>query len=411
MRGEIRPVRAEVAVIAAGTFAITLGAPSLIGRVPFNLFFKQQLHLPPQDVAAFWSVATLAWYGKPIVGLVCDAYPLFGARRRGYLVAGAALAGLLWLGFAVLAPTYLAFMALMTGLILALAFLSTTLGGMLVETGQRHGATGRLSSLRQGLVGAAALLAGPAGGWLAGRPLGFTAVAGASIVLAFLPVVAFLHREPPRAALPDAAVWTAAARQLRAVARSRVLWGAAGLLFVVNVAPSLVTPLFYYQQDVLKMSPQVIGNLQVPAAAGALLGAAAYAALCRILPLRRSLVLGILLNVTATLLYLGYRSAATAIPINAAAGVLGTLAVLPLYDLAARAAPKGSESLGFAILMSVQTLAAYGLSDVLGSYLYGKVHLSWRQLVLVNAGWSAAVLFYLPLLPRALVAAREGRSA
>ena len=47
------------------------------------------------------------------------------------------------------------------------------------------------------------------------------------------------------------------------------------------------------------------------------------------------------------------------------------------------------------------------LADWVGSYLYGRVHLSWRQLVIVDAAWTAAVLLYLPLLPRHLVTGRE----
>jgi len=402
-------MRGELAVIAVGIFVTSLGAPSILGRFPFGLYFKNQLHLPPQQVAAFWTVAILAWYVKPVIGLVCDSYPLFGTRRRGYLLTATAAASLLWLAFAFVRPAYASLMVVVTSLVVAMAFLSTVLGGMLVELGQRHGATGRLSSLRQALVGIAALVSGPLGGWLAGRPLAVTAVAGAAIVAAFLPVVALLQREPRGSARADAAIWAAARRQLAAVGRSRAVWAAAGLLFLVNVAPSLQTALLYYQQDVLGFSPQLMGTLQIPGAAGALVGAAAYALLCRFVPLGRSLAIGILFNVAATLLYLGYRGPASAAIINGVAGVIGTLGALPLYDLAARAAPKGSESLGFAVLMSVQTVAASGLSDPFGSLLYGGLHLTWSELVLANAGWTAAVLLYLPLVPRASVAAREGR--
>jgi Na+/melibiose symporter-like transporter len=407
MRGENRPARDDVLVLGTGFFVTALAWPALLGRLPFALYLKNQLHLPPERVALFWFVGTLAWYAKPVIGLLCDAYPLFGTRRHGYLVAGTVAAGLLWLGFGAAPPTYGALIALMVALIAALAFVSTALGGLLVESGQRRGATGRLSSLRQALVGIATLVAGPLGGWLAGRPLGATAVVGAAVMLAFLPVLARFHREP-RDARPDAAIWARAGRQLRAVVSSRAILATAGLLFFVNVAPSLQTPLIYYQQDVLRFTPQVMGNLFVPGAAGALIGAAAYAVLCRLVPLRTSLYAGIVLNVGATLLYLGYRSPASAVAINATAGVLGTLAALPLYDLGARAVPKGSESLGFALLASVQTVAMYG-ADLLGSYLYGTLHLSWSRLVWANAGWVALALLYLPLLPRAVVAAREGR--
>src|SRR4029077_7516781 len=70
------------AVIAAGLFVTGLGWPGMIARRPLALFLKNQLHFPPQRVATFWAIGAFAWYVKPLVGLLCDAYPLLGARRR-----------------------------------------------------------------------------------------------------------------------------------------------------------------------------------------------------------------------------------------------------------------------------------------------------------------------------------------
>jgi len=75
---------------------------------------------------------------------------------------------------------------------------SAAIGGLLVEIGQRDGATGRLSALREGLIGAMSLVVGPIAGWLAGRAIGWTAGAGAMIWLGFIPVTLWAAaREPP----------------------------------------------------------------------------------------------------------------------------------------------------------------------------------------------------------------------
>ena len=45
-------------------------------------------------------------------------------------------------------------------------------------------------------------------------------------------------------------------------------------------------------------------------------------------------------------------------------------------------------------------------------FLYDRYHIGFKQLVWLNAGSSAAVLFFVPLLPAALLASREeSRSA
>jgi hypothetical protein len=81
---------------------------------------------------------------------------------------------------------------------------------------------------------------------------------------------------------------------------------------------------------------------------------------------------------------------------------------LPLFDLATRATPKGSESFGYSLIMSVRNISLIAVSDVVGSYLYGSLHWTFDALVWVNALSTAAVLLFVPLLPRALVLAREG---
>jgi predicted MFS family arabinose efflux permease len=399
-------VRPLIAVIATGIFVTGFGWPGIIGRLPFNLLLKNELHMPAHKVAAYWAIATIAWYVKPLFGLISDAYPLFGTRRRGYLLTGTVLCSAFWLAFIVVPHDYVPFVIVTTLLNIAMAFVATVIGGLQVETAQRYSATGRLASLGKVLEGVMNLLGGPVSGWLAVRAFGWTAVAGACILCSFLPVVAILYREAG-GAQRDTAVFATARRQIAIIVRSRAMWAAGGLLFLVYLAPGFQTPMLYYQQDVLKLDPRFIGFLQLLGGAGAILGALAYGVLCRRVPLRVSLIAGILLNAVSTLLYLRYDSAATAMIIDGTAAALGMLALLPLYDMAARATPAGSESFGFALIMSVRNVAIFGISDPLGSYLYDRYHLGFKHLVWLNAGSSAAVLLFVPLLPAALLAARE----
>ena len=399
-------VRPLIAVIAAGIFVTGFGWPGIIGRLPFSLLLKNELHMPAHRVATFWAIATIAWYIKPLFGLIADAYPLFGTRRRGYLLTGATLCSMFWLAFIVVPHDYVPFVIVTTLLNISMAFVATVVGGLQVETAQRYSATGRLASLSKVLEGIMNLLGGPVSGWLAVRAFGWTAVAGACILGSFLPVVAIFYREAG-GARRDTAVWATARRQIAVILRSRAMWGASGLLFLAYLAPGFQTPMLYYQQDVLKFDPRFIGFLQLLGGAGVILGALAYGVVCRRLSLRVSLTAGILLNAASILLYLRYQSAATAMAIDGTAALLGMLGLLPLYDLAARATPAGSESFGFALMMGVRNVAIFAISDPLGSYLYDHYHLGFKNLIWLNAGSSAAVLLFVPLLPAVLLSARE----
>jgi predicted MFS family arabinose efflux permease len=399
-------VRALIAVVSAGIFVTGLGWPGLIGRLPFTLMFKNQLGLSADKVANFWAIGIVAYYIKPLVGLVCDAYPLGGTRRRGYLLLGAALATASWLAFLVVPRAYVPLMLVMVVLNLGLVVISTAVGGLQVELSQQHGATGRLASLRGALEGLMVLGGAPLGGLLAARAFGWTSVTGALILASFIPVVALFHREPPASREPR--IWVESRAQLRQIGRSRPLWGAAGLLLLFYLAPGFQTPLVYIQQDLLKLDPRVMGLLPACSGVGYFIGAALYSRLCLRYPLRTLLVVGIALNGLGALLYLRYDSALAAATIEATFGVLYSLGSLPLFDLAARATPKGSESFGFALMLSVSNIGQFAISDPVGSLLYGRYHFPLSKLVWVNTTSTLAVLLFVPLIPRALLAAREG---
>jgi hypothetical protein len=116
------------------------------------------------------------------------------------------------------------------------------------------------------------------------------------------------------------------------------------------------------------------------------------------------------LSITASTLgslgYLFYRSATAATLVESENGLIAAFVTLALMDLAARAKPGGSEALGFALMMSVLNIAQ-SLSDVFGSWLMDQHHVSFFNLVWLNAGTTALVLAVIPLLPRALIDRRD----
>jgi predicted MFS family arabinose efflux permease len=79
-----------------------------------------------------------------------------------------------------------------------------------------------------------------------------------------------------------------------------------------------------------------------------------------------------------------------------------------LMDLAVRSTPPGCEALGFALMISVRNFGI-AMSDVVGSKLMDQAHFSFNTLVLLNAATTAAVLLFVPALPRALVLRKEGQ--
>jgi predicted MFS family arabinose efflux permease len=215
----------------------------------------------------------------------------------------------------------------------------------------------------------------------------------------------FVLLEPPTA-VRDEAVLGAAGHELRTLVRSRTLWAAGSFLALVYIAPGFTTPLLYLQTDALRFSPAFIGLMETIEGGAGLLGAALYGVTCRTFTLRQLLTSAIAVNALVTLLYLFYGRGSAPF-IHAIAGFAVVASELALMDLAVRSTPPGCESLGFALMMSARNFAISG-SDVLGSWLVDSHGWAFHQLVWLNAGTTALVLCFIPLLPRLIVSRRDG---
>ena len=388
-----------------GIFVSTLAQTGVVGRLPLEFLLKNRLHVAPELLAGFFALAALPWNFKPLAGLLSDSTPIFGTRRKHYLLLGAVAAAVLWWMQGTALQTFSILVAAAIALNVALMIISTATGGVLVEAGKEYRATGRLTSLRFVVMNVATLIAGPLGGLLAVQAFGVTSMTAAVLCLSLAPATLWLLDEPP-IARRQVGVWTSARAELHKILRSGTVWSAAGMLLLVQLAPGFATPLFYYQTDSLRFTPGFIGELALASSCCGIVAALMYARVCKQLTLRTLLILAIAANVVSTMFYLDYHSRASALTIESLAGFVGTLAQLPLFDLAIRATPQGSEAFGYSLMMSVWNLGM-SLSDVLGSWLFAHYHLNFMNLVWLNAGTTALALFAIPFLPASIIQPRE----
>lgn len=405
---EAARLRSALFLVGSGYLFLTLcDYREGISNLALRYLLKDDLRLTATQLAGFFFITKLAWYCKPFAGLLADNVPLFGTRRKGYLVAFSALSAGLWFALTFAHGTYESMLWLVLAINFALMMVHTTLGGMLVEVGQALRATGRISAVRSGTESFGWLVAGLSGGWIATHLLNYGFLINATLMLILALIFAKLLRENgggPTAG-PDKPRWTWA--HFRELFRQRTLWTAAGFWVLIRFSPGFGTPLFYYQSETIKLSPQYIGYLGFVSAAAGLLGSLLYMRLCRRIPLGKLLWAGVALHAVSSLAYFGYQSMGTAMVIEALYGLCTALAFMPIFDLLARATPKQFAALGYALIFSLGSLSVSG-SDLIGSVIYEKLGRSFTGMILLNSGTSAAVLLAIPFLPRILVAHRDG---
>jgi len=400
-----RTLRNAAIVIVAGVMATTLAQPQLLGRIPLQNLLKNELHVSRSLNAAFFFWIGLPWYFKPFMGIISDAFPLFGSRRKSYMLLGAALATISWIGMTLTPHRYSALLTVALVIDLFMVVASTAVGGYMVEQGQALAGSGRLTAVRNFTQQTCFILNGPAAGMLASIPFLWTATTCGGVIFLLVPAtIFFLHEQ--RRKVNGKQMLADVRTQMANIGTAKTMWAAAGLMALFYLAPGLPTATFYKQQNDLGMNTIQQGWLQTLAGIGGVAASLCYVFACKRINLLRLLIICLSSATILSLTYLFYTTQLRAQIIETLYNFGFVLAELALMDLAVRSTPKGSEALGFSLMMSVRNFALYG-TDWFGSQLMDKYHLSFNSLVLSNAGTTLVTVPLIFLLPRMLLRRKD----
>ena len=396
-------------VVTLAVFVTVFATTSRLARLPLRSLIKDSLGLPPERMAEFFALIGLAWYIKPLAGALSDQIPLAGTRRKHYLMLSALGGAATWT-LAALVPLRLDYLIATLAAINLMAVLGNSVaGGLIVDAGRKHGATGRLSALRVLAMNTGSLIVGPLGGWLAARAFPLTCASGAVLMILMAVVVSVSLRSDRVDSGTSLARPRAPLRELLAQFTRRRVWAVALFTGALYLTPSTSSVLYYYQRDALGFSDQTIGLLASLNCAGGMLGAFCYFHGSPRFTLRRLIIMGTALCAICSLSYLLYDSLAAALVLEPIAGFCFLLGIMPIHELTARASPREHEAFVFAAILSVGN-AAIALSDVIGTRLSATFGLSLHELILVNAGSVLATLVLLPLVPALLLGREEARA-
>ncbi len=408
----------ELAAIAAVYFV--QGILSL-ARLAISFFFKDELGLSPAEVSTYVGLIFLPWAIKPAYGFISDCLPLWGYRRRSYLILSGFLGTAAWLALATVVDSVAGALSM-----LVLASLSIAIGDVIIDSlvverarGESQGQIGSLQSLCWGVAALGGLITAYLSGWLVDRvsPRGVFAI---TAIFPLIPVlVAGSIAEAPISSDTRAALVARSREQIDRLwqaIRQRSIWMPTAFILLWQLTPGAESALFYFSTNELGFEAEFLGRVRLVTSVAALLGVWIYNRFLKAVPLRQILgaavVLSATLGMTPLILVthanraLGIGDRWFSLSDSAVLTVLGQISFMPVLVLAASLCPVGVEATLFALLMSI--FNAGGLvSNVLGGWLTAALGVTetnfenlWLLIVIANLT-SLLPLFLVRWLPAA----------
>ncbi|MEM1239839.1 MAG: folate/biopterin family MFS transporter [Cyanobacteria bacterium P01_H01_bin.26] len=383
-----------------------------LARLAVSFFLKDDLHLSPAEVAALTGVASLPWTIKPLFGFLSDGLPIFGYRRRPYLVLSGFMGTTAWIVMATLVNTAWLATAMILLSSVSVAISDVIVDSLVVERARQESQSdaGTLQSLSWGASAIGGLLTAYLGGLLLAQTSTRTVFAVTATFPLIVSIVAWLITEEPLRTPSSFRTAWGQVKQLKTAFSQREIWMPALFLFLWQATPSGDSAFFFFTTNDLGFEPEFLGRVRLVTSLAALIGIAIFQRFLKVVPFRSifawSTVLSSLGGMTTLLLVthanrsLGINDQWFSLGDSAILTVMGQIAFMPVLVMSARLCPAGIEATLFALLMSIVNLAGL-VSHELGALLTHWLHVTetdFSNLWLLMTVTNLTTLLPLPLL-------------
>ncbi|MBD2164574.1 folate/biopterin family MFS transporter [Calothrix membranacea FACHB-236] len=367
-----------------------------LARLAVSFFLKDELLLSPTQVSALLGIVALPWIIKPVFGFISDGLPIFGYRRRPYLILSGILGTISWISLATLVHTTWA-----ATLAIALGSLSVAVSDVIVDSlvverarAESQADAGSLQSICWGASAFGGLITAYFSGWLLEHFSTHTVFLITAVFPLLVSAVAWLIAESPVSKSAENSHENNSVSikhqlsQLRQAVTQKAIWLPTAFVFIWQATPTADSAFFFFTTNELHFAPEFLGRVRLVTNLASLVGIWIFQRYLKSLPFRvifgwstvlsAALGMTMLLLVTHTNRALGIDDHWFSLGDSLILTVMGQIAYMPVLVLAARLCPPGVEATLFALLMSVSNLAG------MVSYEFGAIIMHWLGITETN---------------------------
>ncbi|KAG1695519.1 hypothetical protein DVH05_019676 [Phytophthora capsici] len=382
----------------------TQGIRSTLCSLGTSYYLNETLALPPAQSESLRATAAIPWVIKPLYGILSDSVPIWGTRRKSYLLIFSAISAAAYFALSTpgLITTYEGALVALVVASLGIAFCDVVIDGKVVEAArsEREDMAGNLQTLSWISLSVGSVLGSMVSGYALNTfgPLGvffLSAVGPLCVVLISIKIPEEKYVPPG-----DLSFFQTVQDQCRALASvvvDPICWRPMLWIFLSNaLPPSVGEAMFSFKTAELGFSKSFLGFISTVGSFTLLGTTALYNAYFRDMPFRR-----MFFRIQLASACVSFAEFVLVSRLNVAFGigdrffifgdeilsdVVARLKHMPSLVLCAKICPPGIEGTMFALLMSIYnfswSVASYG-----GSWLCNYLEISKTNF----AGLAAAV--------------------
>jgi folate/biopterin transporter len=423
------PVTPEICTIALLYFVQGLFG---ISKIAISFYYKDVLNLSPLQLTIITCITAIPWIIKPLYGFISDCYPLFGYKRKSYLILSSLLGSISW----VIMANFVSLInigQMETGIItliysvyfVTLSFIGLGISEVLVDAIAVNKLIEKKNkSSIQTIFWVSSSLGGIISSYFSGYFLQKHGIAFVFYLSAVIPlitaVISVFLKEPLNYKIQYMRVDILQLLKIKikkifnTLSQKIILYP---LLFLIllNLMPKIGTALFYFEVNKLGFQPEFFGMIGVASSISSLIGIVLYNQKLKSSPpctiLKWTCIIGSILGMLPLMLVthvnrlIGIPDAWFSILDDIALSIFSQIIIMPILVLATQICPPGVEGMLYATITSANNLSN-NIGKLLGGILTNMLgvtkdnftNLPW--LIVITNLFGLVPLIFLNFIPK-----------
>jgi folate/biopterin transporter len=389
-KNNIPPVTPDIWIIALLYFIQGLFG---ISKIAMSFYYKDVLNLSPFKLTIITCITAIPWIIKPLYGFISDSYPLFGYKRKSYLILSSLLGSVSW----VIMANFVSLInmgQMNTGIItlicsvyfVILSFIGLCVSDVLIDAiAVSELLEKNNKSSIQTIFWVSSSLGCIVSSYFSGYLLQNYGISFVFYLSAVIPlitaVISIFIKEPLNYKTQYLHVDTIQLLKIKikkilnTLSQKTILYPLL-FLMLLKTMPKIGTTLFYYEVNKLGFQPEFFGKIGLASSISSLLGIVLYNQKLKSTPpctiIKWTCILGAVLGTLPLMLVthinrlIGIPDVWFAIADDIVLSIFSQITMMPILLLATRICPPGVEGMLFATITS-----ANNLSNNIGKLLGG----------------------------------------